>query len=361
MTRFFTDFLRVLSILAVLVIHGSSPWEYSFLKSHQYFSEDFLGIILNQFARFAVPLFILLSGCSLTQKYQKEWGEKKISLKMIFRFYQSRALKILIPYLVLSFLFLLFSGRFSWEESFFQNLGKAFSLYGYHLLRGSAVYHFYFLVIITQFYLLFPFLYQIRKKFLLVIFLLIQIFLISPSQYFYAFFNLSMPSFHSAVFLYWAFYFYLGIILSLNIQVILEKIQKIPYFILSLFFLLSLSFVGIEYVFASYYDSIPDYYNHFHRFTILFYLLGFLAFALRHIQSFEKKITEKTKKLIARLSLLSFGVYLFHTLILDLLKQTIGSPEIFVIFILLSGISFGLIYLLDKWIKIKWIRTVLGL
>ena len=54
------DFLRVLAMLAVILIHVTST--YIAAESHITFLGMNLALFLNQAARFCVPLFLFLSG-----------------------------------------------------------------------------------------------------------------------------------------------------------------------------------------------------------------------------------------------------------------------------------------------------------
>jgi peptidoglycan/LPS O-acetylase OafA/YrhL len=91
--------------------------------------------------------------------------------------------------------------------------------------------------------------------------------------------------------------------------------------------------------------------------------MAFVVFIIRFSDSFEARLTRKEsrKKWIVKLSALSFGVYIFHTGILELLKKWLGTLDFFLISFLVIAISFGLIALFDRFIKPKWIRTVLGI
>ena len=59
------DFLRLVSMLAVISIHVSSTY-LSYETGHLFLGMN-LAFLLNQAARFSVPLFLLLSGFSLEQ------------------------------------------------------------------------------------------------------------------------------------------------------------------------------------------------------------------------------------------------------------------------------------------------------
>lgn len=134
------DLARVLSMLAVIMIHVTAPYmgrtsEWTVLGMN-------LAFILNQVTRFAVPLFLLLSGASLG--FSRSTDTPAV-------FYRKRARKIGIPYLV-------------W-------FGLYYSYYLVHtqptphvtvtsffraLLQGQSAPHLYFIIILAQCYLLYP-------------------------------------------------------------------------------------------------------------------------------------------------------------------------------------------------------------
>ena len=82
------DTLRTISILAVLLIHTTTK----LLEFTQYDLNTYaFSLLLNQLARFAVPLFILISGFVLELNYDYHTGYRAYLKKRVSR--------ILIPYL----------------------------------------------------------------------------------------------------------------------------------------------------------------------------------------------------------------------------------------------------------------------
>ena len=127
------DYVRVLAMLGVVTIHVTGAFVYQ--DSAHTLAGMNLAFLLNQIVRFAVPMFMVLSGASLG------FGEKK----SCGRFWKARFFKLLPPYLIWSLLHWGFYHRLqSWE-----GLGSA-------LLWGTASAHLYFIIITLQFYLLYP-------------------------------------------------------------------------------------------------------------------------------------------------------------------------------------------------------------
>lgn len=145
------NFARVMAMLAVIMIHVTS----TFINASSNFQllGMNLGFILNQAARFAVPLFVLLSGVSLNFS----------SYTGALRFYRKRLVKIGIPYFLWTVLYYVYnrldilprilSGELPWWGTFKQCL-----------LLGQAASHLYFIVIIFQCYLAYPLLRKLAKK-----------------------------------------------------------------------------------------------------------------------------------------------------------------------------------------------------
>lgn len=141
MKKFLTGFglLRITCALAVLGIHVTA--RYVDLE---------LPYVLNQFFRFTVPIFFLMSGYFL---YRSDLiGNRPIA---VGKFYKTRLPKIVIPYLIWLVIYILYNNR--------HHMANLLNLdYVQILLTGYN--HLYFLVIIIQLYLLYPVLRWLFKK-----------------------------------------------------------------------------------------------------------------------------------------------------------------------------------------------------
>jgi surface polysaccharide O-acyltransferase-like enzyme len=132
------SFARASAMLAVVMIHVSST--YIFCQGRQLHGMN-PAYLLNQMSRFAVPLFVLISGTSLTLSAASDGP---------LRFYRKRAGKIGVPYL---FWFLIYDF-----------CGHGLTLAGLRdaprflraLLLGQGTPHLYFIPLIFQLYLLYP-------------------------------------------------------------------------------------------------------------------------------------------------------------------------------------------------------------
>ena len=145
------DFMREIAMLSVIMIHVTSV--YIKLPSSKTVLDMNLAFMLNQASRFSVPLFLLLSGYSLNLNYKAD----VISIKQCHSFYITRFKKLLPTYLFWSIIYFLFGN--GWLVlSLFSPLFVRF------LLLGQAGPHLYFVVILFQCYLLYPFVRFFQKK-----------------------------------------------------------------------------------------------------------------------------------------------------------------------------------------------------
>lgn len=367
MSRVSSDFLRLLSIVAVLVIHATSAGEWRFQQEHALFSEAFVGVLLNQIARFCVPIFVILSGYGLTLKYNRllEKGAIKLDFGFVWQFFKDRAARIGLPFLVWTVVLLFIFNKF---VAYGIDLGNFLylnsSVLGKYLCLEGIDYHFYFFIIIIECYLIFPAIFRCKSYTLWFALLLMQIFFTSPSHIWLQQLGLHRPDFPSSFIIYWLFYFYTGILLAHHQKQIKDFIMARSSIWFITGFLAGLALVLFEYFFWSYRQNDPGNYNHFHRQVVIFYSLVVLLFFIRFDAGIERVLTssDATGKAITLAAELSFSVYIFHTMILRVLAKTFLAGELFLLIASLLVISFGLIYLVHRIItKPALLRKILGL
>lgn len=139
------DFARAAAMLAVIAIHVTSTF------IHAESAYTLLGMnaafILNQAARFAVPLFILISGVSL--------GLHPPAGETAAAFYKKRLLKIGGPYLFWSTAYFLYHCPGILTPPFRKGW-RGMAVFLRSLLLGRAAPHLYFVIVLFQLYLLYP-------------------------------------------------------------------------------------------------------------------------------------------------------------------------------------------------------------
>ena len=132
------DFLRVLACLAVMVIHVTSAFIYNDSGVTLWGMNP--AFMLNQAARFSVPLFLLLSGFSLGIGRSQSYGT----------FLKTRCRKVLVPYVLWV---LVYEGYNVALAGMPRPNSRDFLA---HLVAGSSAPHPYFIPLLFQFYLLYP-------------------------------------------------------------------------------------------------------------------------------------------------------------------------------------------------------------
>lgn len=322
--------LRFYAMLAVVLIHATGKDEILFLKNHNFFSGEFFSVMLNQLSRFCVPIFVFLSGYSLSKKYSKE---KFLPIA----FLKDRFLKIGLPFLFISFLTLAVEKKISLELPLIEN----FKRYLLALSLEPADYHLYFFVIIWQCYFIFPLIYRFSNSLLLWIFYLPLFFLTYPGILFLPFLGIKALVFPTAFFVYWIFYFYGGIFFAKKEKQITNWFEKTSH--IFWIFLVSLSFLIVlfEYISRSYVETEPGYYNHFNRLSVQIYSFVFLFSYLRN-SPIEPKQTLWSKFSQSAVSL-SFFIYIYHPWILRFMEKFFQSGMFLFILVFSFTYAVGLI------------------
>ncbi len=154
------DSLRALSFFTVVLQHAIGA--YGSRPAIPLGESVILGLIFV-FSKFAVPMFVFLSGLSLFYTYRDRFDLKK--------FFSKRLVTILLPYAAWTVFYSYYS-RYGYlslghsgdvAKSIFNYSFAAFTLH--NLAFGVSYYHMWFVVMIFQFYLLFPLLLRISRWF----------------------------------------------------------------------------------------------------------------------------------------------------------------------------------------------------
>lgn len=144
------DWLKMVACVLVVVIHVTAGGIVGYAQGSVL---QQLSILLNTLSQFAVPAFIFASGYALAGQFKAD-----THLPNLLKFWVRRLEIVLIPYLIWSLIYLILQQRF---------MGVCYGITGMVklLLTGGAFYHLYFIVILVQFYLLFPALLLFRRRF----------------------------------------------------------------------------------------------------------------------------------------------------------------------------------------------------
>ncbi len=138
------DIVRAFAILGVLLVHSTSFATVKMIESNLYGVYNFLNI----FFKIGTSTFIFLSSFVLFYNYY----EKPLTKQRIQKFYRNRLLYILIPYMLFS---ALYYGIGWWNRGHVIGVEPLIEFFR-KLATGSAYTHLYFVFISIQFYILFP-------------------------------------------------------------------------------------------------------------------------------------------------------------------------------------------------------------
>lgn len=179
-----------------------------------------LGLSFN-LVKFAVPAFVLVSGLVLFRKY--------LSGMVTFAFYKQRVRELLIPYLLWTLIYQLY---YTWGAG---SPSISIQDWVHQSLTGNGAYHLWYVVLILQFYLLFPLLLPIfrwltrsaaRTITMLLVLGLVYLFLMWLSYYYFPQQAASMtdPLWHLFIkyrdrnLLFWFYYFLVGGVIGLYLN-----------------------------------------------------------------------------------------------------------------------------------------------
>ncbi|MDF2815549.1 MAG: acyltransferase [Paenibacillus sp.] len=302
------DLVRAVAIAAVLIIHGTASATVDIPATSR---SQLLYDIVNKLSNFAVPLFLILSGLVLFYSYMDTW-----KVKNIWTFYRKRLQYILIPYLIWSFFYYVFYPAITpgWgiEIKWLDFLDK--------LRWAETSYHLYFMIIIMQFYALFPLVITLAKYWKLFRnYLWVFGILIQGAAFAY---NLYVePIAHrDAHFLTYIALFFIGGSLGLHYAKIMEWLNRNIWWVPAatvatgfLFFLLLFAArQGINYGAYSY--------------EVLFNLYP-VGIALSSIWIGRRLLTSapRTSRILSSMGAASFGIYFIHPALLQYWAITIQA------------------------------------
>lgn len=324
------EFLRAFAILAVISIH-----------TFVYFTEVqgvnllvITTLLVGVFSEFAVPLFIFISGFVLYLNYNSKFSQ--------YMFYKKRVDSILLPYIVFSTLYTFSNIAFSAINGKLKIPSTGDVIF--HFLTASSSVHLWFIALIFQFYIFYPYLTKLYEKFLpnyelffigatLVIQQLWLITKAIASDYFisstffnsYAHLNTAINTLLTRVFLSYIFYFILGVYVSKNYDRLKDQIVKERQWI----FPIILIFTGTISVFRikgileyGSFSKIPE------QYFIVPYLIQSIFFPLIFLIFFRISFKllntgNKYSNTILSVGKYSFGIYLIHILYLRIIKEII--------------------------------------
>jgi len=273
------DLLRGLAIIGVVAIH-STAIGYTFEDT----SIDFnITVFWRQMINFAVPMFIAISGFFLANKEISTYNE-------YFSFLKKQILRVLIPYLIWSLLYL---GIDFMKGASIQSL--IFRLFTFKTSEP-----FYFIILIIEYYILLPALQKLAtpKGLILSAFISILSCIIIFYFRYYTAINLPLVIVGSAP--TWLIFFVLGIYIR-NHKIKLKNNGIMLFIILGLGLSLVETYI-LYHKFGSIVDSVTAV-----KISSFIYSSFIILFAFKNSDlKFNKN------KLLAYIGEISFGIYLSH-------------------------------------------------
>lgn len=148
------DLVRGFAMMGVLMVHATS------FATVQMRGDDFFGLynFLNIFSKVGTTTFIFLSSFVLFYNYY----HRPFKGRDLGRFFKNRLMYILVPYVLFSVLFFTVAWYHRGGES---DLAAMLESFGPKLATGKSYTHLYFIFINIQFYLLFPLVLMLLKRF----------------------------------------------------------------------------------------------------------------------------------------------------------------------------------------------------
>ncbi len=318
------DIIRVLAIASVILTHTSST---SVIAGEIGSSMFFWGNIFDTLSRIGVPLFIMLSGALLLNE------DKSFSVKNHFR---HRTLDVVIALVFWSFIH---SAIYNLVLPIINGNGVNIKNFVFYFINGH--YHLWFLYMIIGIYLALPLLRKFvnkENKNLVLYYIIISLL----ANFFMPIFkalSLKFEIAESAIFLIEKFelgffnsfltYYLAGWYIT-NVKI--SKKAKMCIYIASIMSVI---------ITFGYCLFTKDYENAYENNSIFIFLFSVGVFTA--ISNGFKSIGSKTKTILQFLSKMSFGIYIVHVFVLDVIKQLFiitGISEIYTpIYIILVFIA----------------------
>jgi len=286
-----TNIIRGIACLAVVLVHITAG-PVTTLREGSIHSIIFT--LLNRGSRFTTPTFLFLSGLTLFYSYEErdfKYG----------KFLKTRFNATLIPYGIWSVIYFIYF----YSQGIY---GLSPKLFIENILLAQMSYHLYFVLTITQFYILFGLFLHGYRKFNSHILLILS--LISNLLFLK---YVTMP-YSDRFFMTYIFFFSLGCYIAKNLSVIKKLVKNLKYVLL-------IGYIGIviydSYLFYQYYilNKPVD------VFGVLLVWILFASISILLLMAIGNSILEKhviLNKNLKTISKSSYYVYLSHPLILNI-------------------------------------------
>lgn len=319
------DIIRTLAAYAVIIVHVTAI-AYTLYDKDSF--QLFAVTLLNRTFKFTTPVFIFLGGLMVSVKYRNK------PFKTL-PFYIDRFKRIIVPYLIFSLIYMLshvilFDADYSVVTIIKQ------------LIAGTAKYHLYFVIIISQLYLITPLLIKLKfskhKHIITIITLLINL---------WAVVYLIFP-YSDRFFLKYTFPFIVGLVYGLDLSLYLNRRP------IKLAVIFTTIGAGVIYAMSFYYQTIgTKSYSQEFQIIIWFIYTNLCVYGLLILAPWLEKHKWLRDKAVSTTQF-SYFIYLIHPLILDVnekLLSTLGVQSVTLRFIANLIVTIVLSTLISKWLN----------
>lgn len=305
------DVLRILAAFAVVTIHVSSIY----LAKDATVSNSFWWVsnIFNSLSRWSVPVFIMISGSLLINP--KSFEDTNL-------FFKKRVKRILIPLVFWSLFFIIFNIFITGFFTINDTIGR--------LYIGEPYYHLWYLYLIVGIYIVTPVISLAYAKFTRKerIKIIIGMFIAAAIESMWSKYFGQSNQFFLFKFLPYLGYFMIG----KEIAASNTPFNKYTYFVVwllasSLIILLTGLFRYLDFKVITYFY---DYLNP----LVILQSLSFYLF-IKKLMS-NKNLSERLKDTLARLSMLSLGIYIIHPIFIEIGPKKINSSDFLLSFLMVS-------------------------
>jgi peptidoglycan/LPS O-acetylase OafA/YrhL len=313
------ELLRGFAIIGVIIMHFTA------------LSQRFIHSLFT----YSVPLFVFISGFILSFKYNDDYS--------LGDFYKKRFKNIIPPYVIFSFLYI-FTSIFVFNTLEASSISIDFIFF--KILTATSSFHLWFIALIFQFYLLYPLIERLIKKFenhlsiILLISIILQItwtFLrVSCREYLNIFQENYITSFlnHaiSNSFLGYIAFFFLGISFLKNYERIKRAIElkKVVFFLVISVIFLEILYFSLETIWASEVNNNYFFISYLNKSILYFiglFLYSVIIILLLKLSLILGKYKNIAIKVLYKFGQHSFGIFLIHILIrsiVDLFLKCVG-------------------------------------
>ncbi|MCP1309315.1 acyltransferase [Paenibacillus tyrfis] len=350
----YIDLLRIISILAVIILHITADL---LTRTNDFNTISWwISNVLNSIARFAVPVFFMISGAMIL----------RIEVSSYKEFYKKRIVPLAIPLVSWSLIYDAYNQYFILKSNL--TILQFFTDFVYRLIIDRNYIHLWFLYAIIAIYVTVPLVSRLVKacsekelRYYLTLWFAISIVyrFISDMVFRVASESIYVPILNIPLFMGYLGYFILGYYLfhyelPAKVKSLLFNIGVVSFFV-----------TPVATYFASFYSGVLDevFYGNY-SITTFFMAIGLFLYFQEKNSILGEKLNYKLQKLIGSIAKASFSIYLIHLLVELTISRRVESegsaPETVFTLLLNLGMVFVISYIVVKILNLnKFVTRVL--